>query len=40
MPKNRTNEKSMLVQVMAITWANVDLDPYSHTTFVGHNELI
>ena len=38
-----TDDKSDLVQVMAqqqaITWANVDPDPFRHMASLGHNEL-
>ena len=40
MQQNLTNEKSTLVQVMAIIWASVDPDLCNHMTLLGHNELI
>ena len=40
MPKDHADEKSTLVQVIAISWANIDLDPCRHMTPIDHNELI
>ena len=34
-----TDDKSTLVQVMAITWANVDPDLCRHMASLGHSEL-
>ena len=33
---HRNDDKSTLVQVMAITWINVDLDPCHHMASLGH----
>ena len=40
MPLDFTDDLSTLVQVMAITWANVDPDLCRHMVSLGHNELI
>ena len=36
---NPTDEKSTLLQVIVITWSNINPFQYLHTASLGHNEL-
>ena len=40
MPQDLTDDKSTLVQVMAITWTSLDQDLQRHMASLGPNELI